>query len=433
MMKQTRKIFALFLLGTLIQTPWGLAAEKVSYDRYGAILRDKPQSPSPFAKAGTDFLTYPFELIRWPIDRGAVFFDEYHLLDKGQWIYERMADYGVTPRFDGADFDFLRMTRLRSKFPDFTLKNWVSFNPHDYFTAGGKAGMERIMETPIRTFTTLNYENRPEEYFYGMGPNTSRGEGTSYRKEATTLQGEVGYSKDPSVATDVFAAYKRVNITNGEDGGRGIIDEIFRNQTIPGLDGDEIFSTGIKLARDMRNHKENSTQGYLARASFSFNEGLYHSQARYFHYDAEFVNYLSLGSERRVFVSRVYAEHNNETGGHTVPFHQMFRLGGYGATIDSSETLRGYDRNRFTDETGIVLNTEYRYTVYEYRDWKMDTVFFLDAGQAFDTFGEFQFRDFRLAYGGGFRVSLLNNIVIAIEIGHGDEGTHFYVRSRTPF
>jgi hypothetical protein len=427
------RIFLAALLGLVLSAAPAPAAEEVSYDRYAAIMRDKPQSKSLFAKAGTDFLAYPFELIRWPASRGAVVADEYYLLTKTQWVYERLADYGITPRFDGADFDILRMTQLRSKFPDFTLKSWVNWNPNTFFLTGGRAGMERILETPLRTFASVNYENRPEEHFYGIGPNTSLGDSTSYRMEATTVKGEFGYSKDPSAAADIFVAYKRVNITNGEDEGSGIIDVIYPNQNIPGLSGDEIFSTGINVARDMRNQKENSTKGYLSRMGFSFNEGLYGSDARYFHYDAEFVSYTRLGSDRRVFVSRIYGEHNNETGGNTVPFHQMFRLGGYGSANYLHETLRGYEENRFTDETGLALNAEYRYTVYEYRDWKMDTIFFFDTGQAFDTFGEFQFQDFRIAYGAGFRVSLLNNVVVSLELGHGDEGTHFYVKSRSPF
>lgn len=428
------RIFALILLSSLVlfSSVPGMAAEDVSYDRYAPIMKDEPDSSSLFAKAHTDFLTYPLELLRWPMNKGAIFFDEHYLLTKGQWIYERAADYGITPHFDGVDLDLLRMTKQRSRFPDLTLKTWTTYWD-DNFIAGGKAGMERIMETPLRTFLWTNYENRSEEYFYGIGPDTSRGEGTSYRKEQTTVQAEVGYSKDPSAATDLFAAYKRVNITNGTDGGRGIIDTTFPNQTIPGLGGDEIFSTGIKLARDMRNQKENSTKGYLARTAFSFNEGLYGSDVRFFHYDAEFTHYQRLGSDRRVFVTRFYGEHNNETGNHSVPFHQMFRLGGYGSSVGSSETLRGYDRNRFTDETGILLNTEYRYTVYEYRGWRMDTVLFMDAGQVFDTFGEFQFQDFYLGYGIGFRVSILNNIVLSLEFGHGDEGSQFYVKSRSPF
>jgi hypothetical protein len=429
------RIFILILLASFF---WllpvsGQAAEDVSYDRYASIMRDKPQSSSLFAKAGTDFLTYPLELLRWPMNKGAIFFDEHYLLTKGQWIYERAADFGITPRFDGVDLDLLRMTKQRARFPDLTLKSWAHYSHDNYFIAGGKAGMERIGETPVRVFSWVNYENRPEEYFYGIGPDTSRGEGTSYRKEATTVQGEVGYSKDPSASADVFAAYKRVNIGNGTDGGRGIIDRTFPNQTIAGLGGDEIFSTGIKFARDMRNQKENSTKGYLARTTFSFNEGLYGSDARFFHYDAELAHYQRLGSDRRVFVTRFYGEHNNETGGNSVPFHQMFRLGGFGSSVGSSETLRGYDRNRFTDETGLLLNTEYRYTVYEYRDWKMDTVLFMDAGQVFDTFGEFQLQDFRLGYGIGFRVSILNNVVLSLELAHGDEGSQFYVKSRSPF
>lgn len=429
-MKQTLRL--LFVFGLLAFSASAAFSEEVSYDRYTQVLREKPNSSSA-RKISANLLTYPFELLRWPTDKGIIYFDRHHLLDKGQWLYEKSIDYGVTPRLNGADFDFMRTARLKQKYPDALVKGWISFRPNQYFVLGGKTGFDRISNTPFRTAATINYENRPEEHFYGIGPNTSKGEGTSYRYEATQVEGQFGYSPDPTWSADGFVGYKHVNITNGEDGGRGIIDETFRNQFIPGLDGDEILSTGVRLVRDKRNKKDNSTRGYLARVAASFNEGLYGSDARYMKYQTEFIKYCRLGSDRRVFMTRFYGEHSNEFRNHNVPFHQMFRLGGYGDADDRTATLRGFDQGRFTGQTGLLFNFEYRYTVYEYKDWKMDTVLFWDEGQAFGHFGKFQIQDFQGSYGGGFRVSILNNTILSVELGHGNEGTSLYVRSRSPF
>lgn len=410
------------------------AQADVSYDRYASILREKPQSNSLFAKAGTDFLTYPFELLRWPTSKGFVFADKHHLMDKTIWFYEKSIDYGVTPRFDGVDLDFLRMARLKQHVPDATVQGWLSYWYGQYFAAGGKAGMERIAGTPLRAFTVFNYQDRPSEHFYGIGPDSSKGDGGVYQMETTSIEGSAGYSEDPSLALDAFAGYKRVNISGGRDGGRAQIEQYFPNiQPVPGIDGDEIFSTGVRFVRDKRNQKENSTKGYYGRLGWSFNEGLYGSDARYQKYEAEGIHYQRLGSDRRVFVTRMYGEHNNEGNHRSVPFHQMARLGGFGSSSDASETLRAYDRGRFTDNSAILFNFEYRYTVYEYRDWKIDTVFFWDEGQVFNRFGEFQFSDFRESYGGGFRFSILNNVLLSLEVAHGDEGTQFYAKSRSPF
>lgn len=410
------------------------AQADVSYDRYASILREKPQSTSLFAKAGTDFLTYPFELLRWPSSKGFVFADQHHLMDKTLWLYEKSIDYGVTPRFDGVDIDFLRMARLKQHVPDTTVQGWVSYWPHHYLNVGGKAGVERIADTPLRAFTVFNYTNRPEEHFYGIGPHSSKGDGGVYRLETTDIEGSLGYSEDPSLAFDTFAGYKRVNISGGRDGGRAQIEQYFPNlQSVPGIDGDEIFSTGVRLVRDKRNQKENSTKGYYGRLGWSFNEGLYGSDARYLKYEAEGIHYQRLGSDRRVFVTRLFGEHNNEMNNHAVPFHQMARLGGFGSNSDRSETFRAYDRGRFTGNSAILLNLEYRYTIYEYRDWKVDAVAFWDEGQVFNHFGGFKFSDFRESYGGGLRTSILNNVILSLEVAHGDEGTQFYAKSRSPF
>ena len=130
---------------------------------------------------------------------------------------------------------------------------------------------------------------------------------------------------------------------------------------------------------------------------------------------------------------RFYGEHNDRLRNRSVPFHQLARLGGYGKYPDRSATFRAYDKNRFFGESLALLNLEYRYTVYEYRDWKVDTVYFWDEGQVFRDISDFQWQDFEASYGGGFRISVLNHVVLSLEVAHGDEGTHFYAKTGSPF
>lgn len=421
------------VLVSLLIAGAGVYALETSYDRYTSEGVAAPETGG-LGKVLNKILTYPFELFRWPTSKGAVFMDQHHVMDKGQWLYEKAVDYGVTLRFDGADLDFLRMTNLKMHVPDAVLQGWFDYHPHDLFKVGGKAGWDHIGGMPLHIFTTLDYEDRPEENFFGIGPDTSRGDSTSYHIEQTKLEQVIGYSENPSFNADIFAGYKRVNIDDGTDGAKGTIGGTFSDrQSIPGVGGDEIFSTGLRLVRDKRNYKEDSTKGYLLRGSVSFNEGLYSSDARYMKYQAEGIHYLRLGSDRRVLSTRFYGEHNNETAHASVPFHQMAKLGGFGSSVEQSETLRGYDDNRFFDNSLVLFNIEYRYTVYEYRDWKVDTVLFWDEGQVFNHVAQFQLTDFRYSFGGGFRLSLLNNVLVSCELGHGDEGTHFYVKSRSPF
>ncbi len=432
-----KKSILLILLLALMTGAANVFAAEVSYDRYASLYADRKQ-PSSISKVSTEFLTYPFELVRWPVDQALIFTEKQHLLNKGKHIYDKFVDNGVTPLVGfqryGAEVDFLRATRQKVRFPDYTLKGWYDSYESSMF-AGVRTGMERIMDTPLRVFGTLDYSSREEEHFYGIGPDTSKGEGTSFKMEQTKLEATVGYSKDPSFSADLNFYYKNTNITNGEDGGRGIIDTTFPNTafTIPGLKGDEMIGTGIDLVRDTRDHKDASTRGYLARFAYSFNEGLGYSDARYLKAILEYSHYFRLWSDRRIFVTHFYFEDNHALAGRQVPFWDMARLGGYGNHPSLSQTLRGYDNNRFFDRDAALMNLEYRYTVYEYRDFKADTVLFWDTGQTFRKVSQMQFGDFNCTYGGGVRLSLLEHVIASIEVAHGNEGTGIYVKNRAPF
>ncbi len=431
-MKFTRysKFLALVFVATSLLTLGAARAEELSYDRYASILRKEPE-PSTAKEIAKNFLTYPLELLRWPIDKTLNYVDKHRLLKKGQWLYEEGVDYGFTPRFDGMDYDFVRITRQKVRFPDLVAKAWTDYTYNAYVGAGGRIGAERIAETPIRFFETMNYSYRPREHFYGIGPDTSAGEGVTFKEEETFLESDLGYSRDPSFALDFKFAYRDINIENGRDGGVGNFDDHF--PTLPSHGGDKLLTYGLEWVRDTRNQQENSTHGSRVQLASSFNDGLNASDAQYFKYAVDASKYFPLWSERRILVLHFYGEHNSETSHSSVPFHQMARLGGYGSFPDLSRTLRGYEQNRFFDDSSMVLNAEYRYAIYQHRDAQLDTILFWDEGQVFGHFGEMQFQDFRGTFGMGFRFSYLNHHILTVEMAHGAEGTNFYVKSRTPF
>ena len=101
--------------------------------------------------------------------------------------------------------------------------------------------------------------------------------------------------------------------------------------------------------------------------AFGYHEGLYSSKARYLKYEFEANKYFQAGSDRRIIAVNFYGEYNDELSGGYVPFYQMARLGGFGSPPHLSHTLRGYDFDRFFDNSLVLANLEYRYTVWEYR------------------------------------------------------------------
>lgn len=424
-----KNISALFLAAVFLFPP-SLLAQQDPYDLYAPVYPETSKSETILQKAATDFLTLPFEIIRIPVQEILFRLEDYQVIEKGIWLYEQSVDRGFTPELDGAEYDLIRIANRHHRFADTTVKGWTHYHYQDYFTAGGKLGQDKIWGTPLYAQIAAEYQNRPEEHFYGLGPDTSAGDGAVYHLERTYVEGSLGYTDIPSVTANIFTAFKKTDIQGGKDGGRGQLGPTFDGRvSIPGMRGDDILSNGIRVVYD----KLSQNRGHQAKAALSFNEGINHSEARFVNCQIRWTHYLPLGSQRRILVSRIYGEHNNPFSNQEVPFHQMARLGGFGMKDNHSETLRGFDKSRFYGENAALLNLEYRYTVYEYRSLKVDTVVFFDEGQVFRRIKQFQLSDFRESYGGGFNFSILNNVLLSVQAGHGDEGTQFFVKSRAPF
>ena len=428
---------ALILTGILMQ----VNAVAFAYDRYAPVFESQPEAPSGYRWQHT--LVYPFELVRRPIDKTLVYLEDHKIPRKAVWMYDKLQENGISPRLHsvnsievgaGTEIDWIRLTRLRERLPGAVLNSWVDFKRETVFEAGATVGAERIAGTGLRTLGTFKYEDRVREHFYGIGPHTSRGDGYVYGIEQTTLEADLGYAPNPEIAADLKIGYRNVNINGGKDGGSGQVGEgIFNEGQVNGLRGDSLMSYALEFAYDTRNNRGNSTMGGLHRATFSYNHGLNSSDAGYFKYTAEASRYFSLKSKRRVLAVHFYGEHNDKIGNDYVPFHQMPMLGGYDSFPSYSHTLRGYDASRFKDESLVLLNIEYRYTIWENRDLKLDTVLFWDEGQVFQEFSELQFGDFRGSYGLGFRVSLADVMLVGAEMAFGSEGKNFYVKRKTPF
>lgn len=444
------KIFSAILFFFLFAAP--LWAQEVSYDRYGTLWpeghskENPPQSAETFGAWGRHFLVYPFELIRWPADKTLLFIEDHHIDDKAQWIYNQMKDRGFTPRFikgaslrdsfgGGFDLELMQLLGLKARLPDFSLKysNFWTFDEISHYEA---EVVQKIPGTGLSIGGVAKYEKRGDEHFYGIGPNTSLGDGSSYQMERTTLESNVGYEFLNTWGLKGKFAFQNVNITNDSDGGRGIIDEIFvrtGRQQIPGLAGDKILNWALELQHDNRDDKDVPTEGGYERVHFSYNKGI-EGATGYFKYRGEAAHFFKLFSPRRVLAFHGVAEHNDELGDRSVPFFDSARLGGYGPTRPRiGDTQRGYRRDRFYDDSLLLFNAEYRWTAWEYRDLRMDPAFFCDVGQVFGEWSRFQFDDFRIAYGLAFRVSLEKNIVLTFEIAKSNEGVEFYASTHAPF
>jgi len=431
------------LIAALLALASGTAfARQLSYDRYAPAYKKPLGTSSMIREIGANLLTYPLEPVRALTSAALTGIEKHHLDDKFMWAYDTLKGRGISPKLGfislgsrrvGADVDFVKLAGLKASFPDLTVQGSVHYASDLFFNTGAQIGLERVGDTGLYAKMDFQYKDRPREHFYGIGPTTSAGDGAVYGYEETAVGPVFGYYLGDDLSLDMKVQYRNINISRGKEAGRLQARDLVNPGQLSGSYGDQLLTQEIGLKHDTRNHKGNSDRGGLRSLVVSYNEGLHESNARYLKYQGELSHYFKVFSDRQVVALRFYGEHNSELGRGEVPFHQLAKLGGYGRQNYFSNTLRGYDYNRFTDASAALFNLEYRYNIWHYRDFKLDAVAFWDEGQVFNQFNDLKLDHFRYTMGGGFRVSIAELTVLTLEAARAGEGTNVYIRTETPF
>jgi len=436
-----KKLFGFFCLGLLVFAVAGYADEKKA-DLYAPVYT-KPLAPEPLKGTLSRIIEFPFKLAKWPMDQGIIFTENHRLDKKSIWLYEESLKQGIKPQFGfadvsaipyfGGELNLLTLARQKEKYPDFFATTTLLYCPSVFFQVGSEIGAQRIAETGFHAKGIFDYDREEKEPFYGLGPDTSLGDSTSYRMETTRVGMAGGYEFSPTIDLTSGFDYRNVNIFNRAHDGKGDINTIFAGKNIPGVNGDNLLDYSLTLGRDTRDSKDDATQGSYQKLLFQYTEGVRSSPASYFKYQVDMAKYFRLASPRRVLVTRLFAEHNDEIGNGAIPFYDMAKLGGAGTNARDSEALRSFVYNRFYGESALLLNLEYRYTVLEYKKFKMKTAFFNDLGQVFGEIHNFQIKDFRESYGVGFYLSYAQNTLVNFSVAHGNEGTQIYIKNKLAF
>ncbi len=403
----------------------------------------KPLAPEPLKGFFSRAIELPFKLVKWPMDKGIIFTENHRLDKKTIWIYEESLRRGLKPLFGfsdlsmlpyyGAELNLLTIARQQEKHPDLFATATILHCPTVFFMVGSEMGAQRIAGTGLHAKGFFGYSRDEKEPFYGIGPHTSRGDSTSYRIEATRVGAAAGYEFSPTVDLEGSFDYRHVNILNRAHDGKGDIRTIFAEQDIPGTGGDDMLDYAVKLTRDTRDSKDDATKGSYQKLLFQYTDGVNDSSANYFKYQIDVAKYFRLGSPRRVLITRLFAEHNQTIDHGNTPFYDLAKMGGAGTNIRDSETARAFVYNRFYGQSLLLLNLEYRYTVMEYKQFKLKTAFFNDLGEVFGKIHQFRLKDLRESYGIGFYLSYSQNSLLNFAIAHGDEGTQFYIKNKLAF
>ncbi len=259
------------------------------------------------------------------------------------------------------------------------------------------------------------YENSPQIDFYGKGPDSSEDDRTSYRLETAHLTVNAGYRLFGFLGLGITGSMVNVHTGPGKRGGVPSTDEIFDQDSAPGLGEDTYYAAlgGIMFI------------DYLDSQTGPRSGGLYGFRARQFtdmdlekfsfrQIDFEAQQYIPYFNKTRVIALRALATLTFENSGNTIPFYAQPKLGG-------NNSLRGFQRYRFYDKHALVLTAEHRWHAFS----GLDMAMFVDAGKVASRRADLDFTDLEVSYGFGFRFKLNEAYFMRIDFAGGQEGFRF--------
>ena len=268
-----------------------------------------------------------------------------------------------------------------------------------------------------RAFFNLHasYENSPQIDFYGKGPDSSEDDRTSYRLETAHLTVNAGYRLFGFLGLGITGSMVNVHTGPGKRGGVPSTDEIFDQDSAPGL-GEDTYYSGLGGFMFI---------DYLDSQAGPRSGGLYGFRARQFtdmdlekfsfrQVDFEAQQYIPYFNKTRVIALRVMATLTFDKSGNTIPFYAQPKVGG-------NNSLRGFQRYRFYDKHALVLTAEHRWHAFS----GLDMALFVDAGKVASRRADLDFTDLEVSYGFGFRFKLDEAYFMRIDVAGGREGLRF--------
>ena len=262
--------------------------------------------------------------------------------------------------------------------------------------------VEGYVRTGLRNFSSLR--------FFGLGPDSSRGDRTTYRMEDRTF--ETGVTVWAGRVAEFGAGVGWVK-TEASSGASGVsLDDRFDPLTTPGFGTETDFlsyggravvhlrdettlpSVGVTFAIDARRYDDQDS------SEFDFTRIVGDVQA-----------HVPIGHRNRILALHLRSSHSvGENGG-------------------GANSIRGFKEYRFRDARNILLNVEYRWEVWSYADF----VFFYDAGKVFSDVHDMDFSNLKSGYGFGIRGHGPGGMVMRFDFARSNEGFILHIGSGPSF
>lgn len=268
--------------------------------------------------------------------------------------------------------------------------------------------------------------------FFGFQAKSSADQETNYTNREITYNLSATWFLGRHYYLELGHRFRSVSIGKGAISSVPAITDKFSPQDVAGIDGFTTSAPRISLIYSTYDNKTLPTYGGYARITFEPTIKALGGAENYRHYEVELKGYVPLDDQKR-FISvfrLMYNQTLGDTNNNKVPFLEQSILGG-------ENTLRGYGRNRFIDNSFLLLNLEERIRLFRWEifnvtaDWEVAP--FIDLGAVMENFAKANTNSFEFNPGIGFRATVRPNIVGRVDIGIGRDGPAVYVGLGYPF
>ena len=263
--------------------------------------------------------------------------------------------------------------------------------------------------------------------FFGFDAKTPRQRESNYSDTEIGFNLSAGYDLGRHIQLILGERYRDVDIEPGAITSIPYIKDRFTEQRVPGINGFVAHAQRISLVYSTLDSFTSPTFGGFAKISLENSSKLLGSAADYRHYEGELKGFIPLDDTRYISVFRLVY---NQTLGDKVPFLEQSILGG-------ENTLRGYGRNRFIDNSYFLLNLEERIRLFRWEifnvkaDWELAP--FIDLGAVMSRLDRASSKQFEFNPGIGVRAVVRPNIIGRVDVGIGHDGPAVFVGLGYPF
>ncbi len=300
----------------------------------------------------------------------------------------------------------------------------VTFSQKAYLLWETTAAFPRMAENRVFADVVARRTDFPQVNFYGLGPDSARGDRSNYSLRGWEVSGSGGVRPFPWLSVSERVEHLSPTISPGDDEDLPSIEEVFTEDDAPGLNVQPDFlRLETRADIDYRRPGPNARTGGRYLVTFSQYHDLDGGSFSFRRWDVDLQQYLSILKQHRTLALRAFISLADADEGREVPFYLQRWLGG-------SHMLRAYRSYRFRDRNLLLLQAEYRWEVLPF----LSGALFYDAGTVAAERRDLHLNDLKHDYGFGFRFGVGAGVFLRTDVAFGGaEGKRFMLRFNNVF